>query len=125
MARRVAIGNNKGGVGKSTITIRLAKAGCRVPVVDLDPQGNVSRRLGWTYDAAPQLTISGALQGDRVGVAAQVIEPIGWDAPDAGMITLAPARLELENRTSEARVVGAHRRLAKALEGSTMTSTTR
>ncbi|TJZ41222.1 ParA family protein, partial [Streptomyces piniterrae] len=51
MARRVAIGNNKGGAKKTTLTIRLAEAlaklGYRVLVIDLDPQGNASRRLGW------------------------------------------------------------------------------
>ncbi|CAD5911809.1 AAA_31 domain-containing protein [Streptomyces sp. KY75] len=57
-----------------TTTIRLAetlaKAGRRV--LDLDPQGNVSRRLGWTYNAdASQLTISEAIQADQPGVAAK------------------------------------------------------
>jgi cellulose biosynthesis protein BcsQ len=122
MAHRVALCNNKGGVGKSTTTVRLAeglaKAGHRVLVVDMDPQGNASRRLGWAYNPAdPQLTISEAIQADRAGAVAQVIQPIGWQAEYADRIALAPARLELENRMSEAGIVGAWRRLAKALEG--------
>ncbi|MFD4050157.1 ParA family protein [Streptomyces sp. NPDC058611] len=122
MARRTVVINNRGGVGKSDITLRLgaalAKRGRRVGLVDLDPQGNLSSRAGWVYsENEPQVTVSEAIQADRVGTMAQVWGPVRWDVEYASRMRLAPAWLELENRYAEAGVVGSHLRLAKALQG--------
>ncbi|MGC0319308.1 ParA family protein [Kitasatospora acidiphila] len=120
MARRIALGKNKGGTGNTTNTVRLAealaKAGHRVGVVDMDPQGNASRRLGWA-DGPDKVTVSEAIESAADGVAAQVWQPIGWEAEFADRIALIPARPELENRAREAGQRGAYRRLAKALKG--------
>ncbi|MFJ7250911.1 ParA family protein [Kitasatospora sp. NPDC098652] len=120
MARRIAFGKNKGGTGCTTNVVRLAealaKAGHRVGVADMDPQGNASRRLGWV-DSPDKLTVAEAIEASADGVASQVWQPIGWDAPFAERITLLPARIELENRAREVAQRGAYRRFAKALKG--------
>ncbi|KWX03198.1 hypothetical protein LI90_4324 [Carbonactinospora thermoautotrophica] len=118
--RRVAIGNNKGGTGKTAATVNLAASlaarGLGVLVVDMDPQANATRRL------AVKLTsdmpgISEAIKANADGVAADVFTPCGWDGSLGERIQVAPARFELENRISEAGTLGAVERLRRALDG--------
>ena len=63
----LAIVNNKGGVGKTTTVQSLAVAltrcnkSLRVLVIDLDPQGDLSKLYGWNRSREGQLTVTDAM----------------------------------------------------------------
>lgn len=122
MGVRVALGNNKGGVGKTAAAVNvaaaLAEGGRRVLVVDMDPQANTSRRLRRGFDKDhPTVTAAEVLKDAAPGSAADAIVPCGWDGIYAERIDVLPSRFDLENRISEAAVLEARSRLREALEG--------
>lgn len=128
VAHTSVIANNKGGVSKTELTVQLAAAlarrNLRTLVVDMDPQANATRRLGVEWDASdPIPTMSEVIKADQIGVGEGAVVACGWTLPDgtptleAGLIDVLPARFDLINRETEAGVVGAIRRLKKALEG--------
>ncbi len=98
--RRIALINQKGGVGKTTTTVNLgaalAEAGVRVLVVDMDPQANLSLHLG--VDLAglrPEETSYGVLvAGTPIAKAIRPTETAGLSVLPA-TIDLSGAELEL------------------------------
>ena len=113
----VAILNQKGGVGKTTVTLGLASAaqaaGDRVLVIDLDPQASATWTLGIVPDDAT-LGVADAIAADTKGAAADAIVESAWGPS----VWVLPASRGLAARELDAgRQI--ERRLAKALQGVT------
>ncbi|OQO88983.1 ATPase involved in chromosome partitioning [Saccharomonospora piscinae] len=116
-ARVAAVAMQKGGVGKTTSTLNLARAAAvchqaRVLVVDLDPQGNTSSTLAADDVAPDQVTVADAVVPDSDVALRDVVVPTIWE-----LVDLAPATDTLA--AAEARIAaastGREHRLRKAL----------
>lgn len=115
-ARIATIAMQKGGVGKTTSTINLARAaavyhGAAVLVVDFDPQGNTTSTLAADEVTPDQLSIADAVLGEAT--LGEVVVPSIWDG-----IALAPAgeTLAVAEGRIAASTAGREHRLRKALE---------
>ncbi len=121
----VAVVNQKGGVGKTTVALGLAASashrGLRVLVVDLDPQANATSGLG-VWDAPT--TVDTALAFDDPGSAARLAVTSAWPmdhgaAPGAvapSVVASTPGLAAREPQLAND-PIGAQDRLQIALEG--------
>jgi chromosome partitioning protein len=116
----IAVVNQKGGVGKTTVSLGLASAGSRagrrVLVVDLDPQANATTGLG-VWDA--RQTIDQALEADQPGVVGQLLVRAGWPADTGVPPDVVPSSPVLAAREPQLVVdpIGAQDRLQVAMKG--------
>lgn len=93
----MAVVNQKGGVGKTTLTLGLASCASqlsvRTLVVDLDPQANATAALG-VVD--PQWTSADVLHAATEGNASGAVTHTDWDHVDAIAADLALAERETD-----------------------------
>jgi len=103
MATIIAVANQKGGVGKTTTTANLGAAlalrGCRVLLVDLDPQGNLTSAFGLEKDV--QQTVAESLLDRRVPLpVVQVVNGAALD-PNARHLAVVPAAVGLASAEAQ------------------------
>lgn len=107
-----AIGNRKGGVGKTSYTLGIATGlkllGKRVCVLDLDPQANATAAL----EASGELNIFDVLYQGEPGSLGQAITSTSWAGIDCIPSVEALGRIESES------LMTAELRLKMAAEGS-------
>ncbi len=116
MVRTVAMLNQKGGVGKTTVTLGLASAawarGVKTLVVDLDAQANAT----WTLGVEPAIENWGtgdALLANKAGAASDMIVPSGWGDD----VWILPAAADLVARETDVNRRQPEGRLRRALHG--------
>jgi chromosome partitioning protein len=110
--RRIAIINQKGGVGKTTTAVNLgaalARAGKRVCLLDLDPQAHATTHLGLEPDGKAPSMYDVLIESRPIAEVRRQVEENFWVA--GSDINLAAAEMEL------AGVVGREVILRDALE---------
>ena len=105
--KTLAVANQKGGVGKSTLTVHLAyaaeEAGLRVLLVDMDKQGSLSLTFAAAKGAAPGLTASRLFDAEPGAELPQVIgERISLIRADDRLLTIDKAENQVIRRPAVA-----------------------
>lgn len=116
----LAVVNQKGGVGKTTVALGLAatawsrRLDCLV--IDLDPQGNATTGLG-VWD--PPFSVDQALAEERPGAIAGLMVESTWPSDEGRPPSVVPATPALAAREPQLLTdpIGAQDRLRVALEG--------
>ena len=98
MSRCIAIANQKGGVGKTTVTINLGAAlaaqGKRVLVIDMDPQGNTTSGFGVDKESQSKTAYELLLGTATAAECLSHLEEAGVDLLPAN-VNLTAAEIEL------------------------------
>ncbi|MAG04375.1 MAG: chromosome partitioning protein ParA [Acidimicrobiaceae bacterium] len=116
----VAVVNQKGGVGKTTVVLGLASAaahrGIETLVVDVDPQGNATTGLG-VFE--PTRSIDSVLADDSPGGIESVMETTAWphDSGRRPLVAASSPALAAREPQLATDPLGAQDRLSLAMSG--------
>ena len=108
--RRIAVANQKGGVGKTTTTVNIAASlahkGLKVLLIDMDPQGNASTAVGVRH-GSDDPTVYDVIEGRRG------IKDVLSKCPDFDNLDVVPASIDLSGAELEVADLGNRANLLK------------